>query len=274
MTQGPVRYETTGSTARITLDEPSNRNAITPELLAGVSSGVHAADADDGVRAIVLTHTGTTFCAGADLRSAASGGDGSKASASGGGESDDERAERQRNLGREMNALLRLLLTSRTPVIAAVDGHVRAGGMGIIAACDFAVAGPRATFGLSEVRIGVVPAIIAPLVFARLDDRTASDWVLRARGVSPAEADRAGFVTAAVDDLTATVDDLLTDLRRAAPAALATGKRLANTRVLATVEGSAEAMVDLSAAFFVGADARAGMAAFAAREDPPWVLAE
>ncbi|GAA2101885.1 enoyl-CoA hydratase-related protein [Brevibacterium salitolerans] len=304
----PVRYEVSGSTATLVLDEPRNRNAITPELLEGIASGLRATEEDARIRAVVLTHTGNTFCAGADLSRGKRGKQDSAGAASAEGDSADpaDPAAEQRERGRAAADVCRALLESPKPVIAALDGHVRAGGMGFVAACDVVLAGPRATFGLSEVRIGVVAAMIAPLVLARLGDRTAAEWFLRGSAVSAAEAASAGFVTRAVPAgaeaaggvsggagaartaasaadappasaspvLAEALEEVLGDLRKAAPAALAASKRLVNRRVLRRVEEEGEEMLDLSASFFLSDDARAGMGAFLAKEAPPWVVGE
>lgn len=273
-----VRYSVDGSTATITLDSPHNRNAITQALLDGISEGLEQAGADEAVRSIVLTHTGNVFCAGADLRDSA-----------------DASAPQER--GRAANTVIRKLLTCPKPIIAAVHGHVRAGGMGFAAACDMVVAGPRASFGLSEVRIGVVAAMIAPVVLARLDDRTAADWLLRARTVSAEEAEDAGFITRAITagqsgagtagqntdtagsdadtaraDVDTAVEEILADLRRGAPKALAASKSIVNQRVLAEMDRREGEMIEFSGQFFTGDDARAGMQAFLDKTNPPWVV--
>lgn len=255
-----VKYEVEGSTATLTLDNPDNRNAINQALIDGIADGLERASADEAVRSIVLTHTGTVFCAGADLKEQSTTVQGK---------------DRPANAA-VANSVIRGLLTCPKPVIAAVHGHVRAGGMGFVAGCDFVVAGPKASFGLTEVRIGVVAAMIAPAVLARIDDRTAADWLLRARTISPAEAAAAGFVTQAVTEadgsVDAAVEEILSDLRKAAPAALAASKEIANRRVLESMDGHEAEMIELSAKFFAGADAQAGMKAFLGKQTPPWVV--
>ncbi|NLA66320.1 MAG: enoyl-CoA hydratase [Leucobacter sp.] len=282
----PVRYETGGGVATITLDNPENRNAITPELVDGIADGLERAAADSAVRAIVLTHTGNTFCAGADLTAQGTGGETLSP------------AEQQRARGQQAAALNRAMLEHPKPIIAALHGHVRAGGMGLVACCDFAVAGPKATFGLSEVRIGVVAAMIAPAVLARLGDRTAADWMLRGGAVTPHEAAAAGFISTAIEPEAAKAADpasperpqapadaarqavdeavraILADLRKSAPAALAASKALVNRRVLDRLDRDLEEMLDLSAKFFLGEDAAAGMQAFLAKQPAPWVISE
>ena len=138
-----VHYSVEGSVARLTLDSPDNRNALSTALVNQLHQGLTDAAEEAGVRAVVLDHTGGTFCAGADLTQAASGGP-----AVDPGHLAVDRA-------RELTQLLRRILKLPMPVIAAVDGHVRAGGLGLVGACDIAVAGPASTFALTEARIGV-----------------------------------------------------------------------------------------------------------------------
>lgn len=264
----PVRYAVSGSTATLTLDSPENRNAITPALLDGIVDGLTAAATDEAVRSIVVTHTGGTFCAGADLKAA------SNREASGGNRVSAE--ERQRQSSSQASATFRALLECPKPIIAAINGHVRAGGMGLVAGCDFVVAGPKATFGLSEVRIGVVAAMIGPPVLARISDRVAADWMLRGRPVSAAEAAAAGFITLAVDGNEVTgeqaVEEILSDLRKAAPSALAASKELVNRAALDRARRDEAEMIALSARFFSSPEATAGMGAFLQKTAPPWVM--
>lgn len=277
-----LNYKVVGSTAWLTLDAPERRNAITAELLEQFAAAMNSANTDHGVRAIVLGHTGSTFCAGADLSGAKmSGAEPSGAKLSGAemrrpAAEELNPRERQMYLSKMASSAFRSLIESPKPVIGAIDGHVRAGGMGFAAGCDFVVAGPRATFGLSEVRIGLVAAMIAPPVLARLGDRNAADWMLRGRTVSASEAAAAGFVTQAVDGIKTTVeqavDAILADLRLSAPAALAASKKLLNARVLRRWDREANDMIELSAHFFTSPDAAAGMRAFREKSAAPWVL--
>src|SRR5699024_3319501 len=131
---GPfVRYGTDGVRATLTLDSPHNRNAISARLIADFSDGLARAQDDPGVRVIVLTHTGGAFCAGADLSAARDGGDTGGPAGGGGGE--------PQSPTEAMAGLLRSILECPKPVIGMIDGHVRAGGMGLVGACDIVVAG-------------------------------------------------------------------------------------------------------------------------------------
>ncbi len=163
-----VRYEVSGGAATITLDSPHNRNAISTRLVTELQAGLTVAAADPAVRAVVLTHTGGTFCAGADLSEAS----GSSASP--------EDAVKER--GRGMLTLLRSILELPKPVIGRIDGHVRAGGMGLVGACDIVVAGPASTFAVTESRLGLAASIISLTVLPS----STSD--LRAAICSPARS--------------------------------------------------------------------------------------
>ena len=145
-----IDYRVDGRAARLILDSPHNRNALSTALVTQLHRGLRDAVADPQVRLVVLGHTGGTFCAGADLSEAA------------GGSPESVAVER----AREMTELLRAIVECPLPVVGAIDGHVRAGGMGLVGACDIVVAGPRSTFALTEARIGVAPSkLLIPLSY-------------------------------------------------------------------------------------------------------------
>jgi enoyl-CoA hydratase len=153
-----VRYEAAGGIATITLDSPHNRNALSAQLVAELSARLAEAGADPAVRVVVLTHTGTVFCAGADLKAA------------GTGSIDDA--------GSAIMAVLRAITELPKPVIARIAGHVRAGGMGIVGACDLAVASEGASFAFTEARIGLAPAMISLTTLDVMDPRQAARYYL------------------------------------------------------------------------------------------------
>jgi enoyl-CoA hydratase len=236
--------------ATVTLDSPHNRNALSRQLVAELTARVQAAGADTGVRALVLTHTGTTFCAGADLAEASTSPMGDTAHA--------------------LLAVLRLIVEVPQPVIARIDGNARAGGVGLIAACDIAVAGPRSTFAITEARIGLAAAVISVTVLPRLDARAAARYYITGATFDPAEAQRIGLVTIATDDLDAAVASLTADLLKASPQGLVESKRLANRSVRDAIERHGEEMVALSARLFASEEAHEGMTAFLERRPPRW----
>ncbi|MEV5979014.1 enoyl-CoA hydratase family protein [Streptomyces sp. NPDC052114] len=232
--------------ATVTLDFPERRNALSAKLLAALAEALDGLDEDPGVRAVLLTHTGTTFCSGADLK-----------------EPPDPAA---------FVALLRQVVALPKPVVARVDGHVRAGGLGLLGVCDLAVAGPGASFAFTEVHIGVAPAVISLPLLPRLDPAAASRYFLTGERFDGAEAARIGLVTAYGSDAGAALEPLLDGLRAAAPGALAETKKLLTARVLDAFDDQSEAVMALSARLFGSAEAREGMTAFLERRERPWVL--
>ncbi|OSZ60820.1 enoyl-CoA hydratase [Streptomyces pharetrae CZA14] len=230
----------------LALDSPHNRNALSAALVGELTDALADCGKEDGVRAVVLTHTGTTFSAGADLR-----------------DPPDPDA---------LVALLRLLVELPKPVVARVTGHVRAGGLGLLAACDIAAAAHTATFAFTEVRIGVAPAVISLPLLPRTDPRALARYYLTGERFDAAEAARIGLLTAAGDDVHAVLEPVLDGLRRSAPEALAETKRLLTARVLETFDRDAAQLTALSARLFSTPRAREGMTAFLERRDPEWVL--
>jgi enoyl-CoA hydratase len=249
-----VRYAVDRAIATVTLDSPDNRNALSARLVAELGEHLAAAAEDDQVRAVVLTHTGTVFCAGADLKEQA---------AEGGPEQGTRR----------MLALLRAIVELRKPVVARVDGAVRAGGLGIVGACDIAIASGRASFAFTEVRLGLAPAIISLTTLGRMTERAASRYYLTGETFDARTAVASGLLTAAVPDSDALDVELaaLTDaLRACSPQGLAETKPLTTRGVLADFGEHADAVQALSARLFGSEEAREGMLAFLQKRPPRW----
>jgi enoyl-CoA hydratase len=252
-----VEYTVEGHIARLTLNSPHNRNALSTTLVSQLHQGLRDAAADPEVRAVLLGHTGNTFCAGADLS------EGSAATGADPGEMAAERA-------REMAALLRAIVESPLTVIVAVDGHVRAGGMGLVGAGDIAVAGPRSTFALTEARIGVAPAIISLTLLPKMSARAAARYYLTGETFDAATAAGIGLITMAADDVDAAVASLVADIGRASPQGLAASKALTTAAILDGFDRDAERLSTDSARLFVSEEAREGMLAFLQKRPPRW----
>ncbi len=250
---GPA--ESGGPLARLTLNSPHNRNALSSTLVSQLHQGLRDAAADPAVRVVVLGHTGGTFCAGADLSEA------------GGGDPFHMAVAR----AREMTALLRAIVESPLPVIGAIDGHVRAGGFGLVGACDMVVAGPRSTFALTEARIGVAPAIISLTLLPKLSPRAAARYYLTGETFGASEAAEIGLITTAADDVDAAVAALVADVGRGSPQGLAASKALTTAAVLEGFDRDAERLTEQSARLFVSDEAREGMLAFLQKRPPSWV---
>ena len=170
-----------------------------------------------------------------------------------------------------MVALLRALLELPKPVVGRVDGHVRAGGMGLIGACDIVVAGPSCTFALTEARLGLAPAVISPVVLARLTPRGASRYFLTGETFGPMAAASLGLVTVSSDSPDAVVADLLDKLRLGSPQGLAESKALTTAPILAEFDRSAAQLTEQSARLFGSPEAREGMLSFLQKRPPSWV---
>ncbi|MGW1158762.1 enoyl-CoA hydratase family protein [Streptomyces sp. NPDC002513] len=230
----------------LTLDAPGTRNALSAELVGALTDALTRCGEDHDVRAVVLTHTGNTFCAGADLR-------------------DPPHPD-------ALVGLLRQIVELRTPVVARVTGHVRAGGLGLLGACDIAVASTDATFAFTEVRIGVAPAVISLSLLPRADPRALARYFLTGERFDAAEAVRTGLLTASGADADEVLAPVLDGLRRASPQGLAETKRLLTATVLESFDRDAAGLTALSARLFGSPQAREGMTAFLERRDPVWVV--
>ena len=237
--------------ATITLDSPANRNALSTALVAGLASALDRAEAgvDDGsVRAIVLTHSPPAFCAGADLK---------------------ERRAGPPDSSPFVDVLQRLM-DAEVPTIAAVEGPARAGGIGLMAACDLIVVRRDITFALTEVRIGVAAAIISVPILRRADAGRLAAAFLTGEPFDAAAARDAGLVTHVTDDVAATVAGLCDGHPHGRPACRRRDQADAPHGSHAGRDEAFARMRALSDALFTGPDAAEGMAAFAEKRPPSW----
>ncbi|MET7758493.1 enoyl-CoA hydratase family protein [Streptomyces sp. NPDC005389] len=228
----------------LALDSPATRNALSAALVTELADALTVCGKDPAVRAVVLTHSGSTFSAGADLKAPPS--------------------------PYAFVDLLRQIVELPKPVVAHVTAgsRTRAGGLGLLGAADIVVAGEGADFALTEVRIGVAPAVISLTLLPRLEPRAAARHYLTGERFGVQEAIAMGLVTDREDALPGVLDSL----RAASPQGLREAKRLVTARVLETFERDAEDLVQRSATLFASAEAREGMTAFLERRDPAWRL--
>ena len=241
--------------ATLTLDSPANRNALSRAMRARLRDALAEALDDDAVRVVVLGHTGRVFCSGMDLDEAA------------GGAAGDQGVN-------EFPQLLETIWSSPKPVLAAVRGPARAGGVGLAAACDVVVAGASATFGFAEVRIGIVPAVISAVVLPRMAPHVAHRLMLTGEVVDAATAATGGLVDLAVSDdaVDATVAAQVTALAAGAPRALAEATRLLRAPAGSLTEPFPP-LLELSARYFAGEEGQEGIAAFREKRPARWVPA-
>jgi enoyl-CoA hydratase len=242
-----IQFSVDRGIARIALDSPHNRNALSSALMTELEQRLAETGTDDDVRAVELTHTGATFCAGADLTEARAGGmaEGTK----------------------RVIALLRQIVELPKPVVGSIDGHVRAGGLGLVGACDIVLAGPASTFAFSEVRLGLAPAMISLTTLPRLTPRAASRYYLTGETFDAPTAARIGLVTEAVDDIDAATRAVLDALRKASPQGLRETKPI-TTRAVRFDD--ADALAEQSARLFASDEAREGMTSFLEKRPPRW----
>lgn len=230
----------------LTLDSPKNRNALSRALTEQLRAELEAAGKAEDVRAVVLSHTGNTFCSGADLTDPSPDPEG-------------------------LAELMRTLIELPKPVVARIDGHARGGGLGLVGACDIAVGSVASRFAFSEVRLGLAPAVVSLSLLPRLDPRAASRYYLTGEVFDVAEAHRIGLLSDVHAEVDTVVESVCQALRRSAPQALAEAKRLVNADVRENFRMRAEEIVALSARLFASEEARAGTTAFLNRQEPPWV---
>lgn len=233
--------------ATIRLDSPANRNALSRQLLDDLHSALDQAE-QPGVRVVVLDHTPPVFCAGADLKERGSGNETTIATTSA-----------------LMVRAIERLGSGDAPTIAAVNGPVRAGGVGLMAACDLVVVAPSVTFAFTEVRIGVAPAIISVPILARCGWSKLAAPFLTGETFDAATARDMGLVTHVADDVAATVAALAVGIIAGGPIAVAETRKL-----LRSAAPSMREMQALSEKLFNSAEAAEGMRAFATKSTPAW----
>jgi methylglutaconyl-CoA hydratase len=246
-----IQVTVSAGVATLTLDSPENRNALSKALRGQLRAALTDALADDAVRVVVLDHTGRVFCSGMDLAEAA------------GSSSEDQGVQ-------EFPELLQLLWSSPKPVVAVVRGPARAGGVGLAAACDVVVAASSASFAFSEVRLGLVPAVISAVVLPRMTTHVAHRLMLSGDVFDAATAAAGGLVDLVTDDVDAVLAGQLTALAAGAPSALAETKRLLRSR---QPDLDFADLLQLSARSFAGEEGQEGIASFREKRPARWVPA-
>ena len=260
MTQQTLRLDVADNgVARVTLNRPEVHNAFDDVLIRDLTAALERLNGDDAVRAVVLTGEGRSFSAGADLNWMRRMADYTW----------EQNLEDSRALGRLMQTLNEL----ERPTVARVNGAALGGGVGLVACCDVAVASEGAVFALSEVRLGLIPAVIAPYVVRAMGERHARRYMVSGERFDAARARESGLVheVAPAAELDAAVDAVLEALMAGAPGAMAAAKDLA--RFVASgpadagmVEETARRIADRRASD----EGREGVSAFLEKRRPAW----
>ena len=234
----------------LTLSDQERRNALSAQMMRELVAAIDVAEADETSRVVVLTNIGNTFCAGADLRERVDG------------------APTPR-----LDELFTRITHSRLVFVGRIDGHCVAGGVGLAAALDISIARQDVTFGFSEVRLGLAPAIISVVCLAKMRDADARNAMLRGHRFDAGEAARMGLVTSAVTagDLDSSLDNVVNDLLAGEPQALRETKELLRRVPSMETDDGFRYASEVSARLFSSDAAREGMSAFLEKRPARWV---
>jgi enoyl-CoA hydratase/carnithine racemase len=252
-----VRLERRGAALWVSINRPTRRNAINAEVLAGIGSAVLSAADDPSLRAIVLTGAGDkAFCAGADLTEGTATFQASV-------------AEPTTDFGR----LARVVRACGVPLIARVNGACVAGGMGLLAMCDLAIAADHARFGLPEVKVGVFPMQVLVFLRATMHARHIKELCLTGELIGAARAAQIGLLNeiAPLSELDARVDAMVERVSAGSPSAIRRGKQVLAAMEMMSFDEAlafAEAQIALAAS---SADAEEGLRAFNEKRKPRWL---
>jgi methylglutaconyl-CoA hydratase len=244
----PLRIERDGPVLRVTLAKPERRNAFDAALIAELTEAF--ADVGDA-RAVVLAGDGPSFCAGADV-------EWQRASIDLTYEENVEDALR-------LHAMLAAIDSCPAPVVARIHGYALGGGSGLAAAADVPVAGEDAIFGFSEVRLGIIPAVISPFVFAKTGAGAARRYFLTGERFGADVALRIGLVSEVAADLDGAVEQVVAGLLAGGPEAVRAAKRLALERT-----SGGDALARLAAELRTSAEGQDGLRAFLEKRSPRW----
>lgn len=247
-----LEHDRIGELDVLRLNTPNNRNALSLAILERLIEGVERSEGDPGARGIVLDHRGPAFCSGLDLRER-------RTLAAG-----DDRHTRL------FTDLLTRLWNYPRPVVARINGPVRAGGMGLLACADLAVASADVTFAFAEVRVGVVPALVGALALLKVPAGRMTPWLITGEPFTAHQALELGLVSHVVDDPSSTVDELADQLRLTAPGAVAATKQMVREVTAPQAVAVLEAMGSRSNALFETEEAREGLAAFVEKRPASW----
>lgn len=247
-----------GCVLRVALNRPQMHNAMNPQMIKSLFTVFRELPQRDDVRVVVLTGNGRSFCAGADLafmRAAA-----------------DYDFEQNVADGQAIFDLMQIIDACPKPVVGRINGAAIGGGVGLVSCCDIAVAVERAKFGLSEVRLGILPAVISPFVLAKIGEGNSRELFLTGERFDAHRAQRIGLVQHVVDeaDLDSVVDERVQQLLQAAPGAQAAAKELIRSVAARPKSETRDYTSRLIAERRASDEGRDGMSAFLEKRKPAW----
>ena len=248
-----------GMVTQVRLDRPEKRNAFNGTVVTELQGFFACVVDDPDTRIVVLSGNGKSFSAGADL----------------GWMRDQAGLSEEENESSAQAMANMFLVTARCPkpVVAKVHGHALGGGTGLVAAADIAIAADTTVFGVTEVKLGIVPAVISPFLLQKIGSGHARTLFLTGQRFDGREAERIGLVHRAVPaaDLDAEVDRVVAELLTSGPAALASAKRLIASVEHPSLEEAIPTTAKWIAKLRATAEATEGMSAFLERREPGWV---
>ena len=249
--------------ATITFNRPDIHNAIDETLIAQFKGALQEMRANPAARVVVIAGNGKSFCAGADLNWMK--------------RTSNYDAEQNYRDALEFTELLALLDAMPQPTIARVHGPAYGGGVGIVAACDIALGASEALFAFSEVRLGLIPAMISPYAVAAIGERYARRYMLSAERIDAAQAYRIGLLheVCAAAELDGRIEALAAQLRKNGPAAMAACKRLVATVARGPIDAAMRATTAREIATLrASAEGKEGVGAFLDKRAPAWIAAD
>jgi methylglutaconyl-CoA hydratase len=246
-----VLYDLRRDAAWITLNQPEKRNALSDEVVSGLLEHLRQANDDSRVRTIVITGAGSAFCAGADLKSG---------------------GMRPSNAEHPFVTVMKTIWNGPKPVIARINGPAFGGGVGLAAACDIAVASDAVTFSFSEVRIGVIPAMISVVVLPKLGPQQTMYLFLTGERFPAQRAVALGLIHRAVpaDQLDSAIDEIVGMIRLGGPNAIGAAKQLVRTVPTMSMDDAFRWTSEIIAPLFASEEAAEGMMAFMEKRKPKW----
>jgi methylglutaconyl-CoA hydratase len=245
--------------ARVVFNRPDVHNAFNSKMIGEIDDAIEKIRSDDSVRVVILTGEGKSFCAGADIKWLR--------------EIIDYSYEQNLEESLQLAEVLHKIYTLPKPTIAMVNGAAIGGGNGFLSACDISVASEEAKFGLSEVKIGLVPAAISPYVMRRIGESKAREYFLTGKRISAQKALEIGLVNEVVpsDKLEDTVQDIASLLLTSGPEAIAACKELIDKTTRMNFEELKKFTARMIANLRISPEGQEGMAAFLEKRKPKWI---
>jgi len=256
MSYQTILYSTEGGIARILFNRPEVHNAFNSTLIREVDDAVGKAGQDENIRVVVFSGTGKSFCAGADLNWMR--------------EIIHFSFDQNLRESLEIAEVMHKIYTLPKPAIARVNGAAIGGGNGFLSACDIVVASEEAKFGLSEVKLGLVPAAISPYVILRIGEGRAREYFLTGERISAQRAYEIGLANRVVpaEKLDEAVNAIISSLLSSGPRALASSKELIQNAARMTFDEAKEYTARMIAQLRISAEGQEGMAAFLEKRKP------